>query len=113
MIDIQALTSLGPIPLLIAACNAIGLALKKSPLSDRWIPLILTIVGAASYPFITSEADANVRNPVVFNVIVGALIGGSAVGVNQMFRQLIGGQKEQPDKQNEKQTDTAGPAAGA
>jgi hypothetical protein len=116
MIDLQSITSLGPIPLLVAACNLIGLAVKKSPIGDRWIPVLLPIVGAVCYPFITGEADANVRHPMLFNALLGAVIGGSSVGVNQMFRQFLGGNGKENDTQHHEKPNPpvppASPAAG-
>lgn len=116
MIDLQSITSLGPIPLLVAVCNLLGLALKKSPIDNRFIPLALTVFGAAVYPFLTNEDDTNVRHPIMFNVLVGAIIGGSAVGVNQMFRQFLGGNGKETDTQHHEKPNPpippASPAAG-
>lgn len=80
-----------PIALAIAL-NFLGLALKKSPLANWMIPLVLPIAGAVVYPFIAEPAKINFecKNPMLLMGVYGFAIGAGSVGINQMLRQFLG-----------------------
>jgi hypothetical protein len=84
-------TELSPPVLLAVVLNALGFALKKSPMPDWVIPLFLPTLGAAAFPFIAEvgKVSYQVQNPIVFNCIIGAALGFGAVGINQAFRQFL------------------------
>lgn len=86
----ELLQSSPPIALALAL-NAIGLALKKSPLQSWLIPLLLPTIGAVAYPFIAEVGKVNFecRNPDLLLAIYGFVIGSGSVGLNQMLRQFL------------------------
>lgn len=86
----ELLQSSPPIALALAL-NAIGLALKKSPVACWLIPFILPALGAGIYPFIAEAGKVNFecRNPDMLLAIYGFVIGSGSVGINQMLRQFL------------------------
>lgn len=86
---------------LALALNVVGLALKKAPVPNWIIPLVLPVLGALLYPFIAEAGKVNFecRNPDVLLGVHGAMIGAGSVGINQMLRQFLGrkeAEEEQP-----------------
>ena len=77
---------------LVPVLYLIGMGLKKSALSDKWIPLVLGITGvilSAVYVLATGEM-ANVRDWLMgtFTAITqGILLAGASVYVNQIVKQ--------------------------
>lgn len=77
---------------LIPVLYLIGVGLKKSALSDKWIPLVLGIAGvvlSAVYVLATGEmADARGWLLGGFTAITqGILLAGASVYVNQIVKQ--------------------------
>lgn len=68
--------------LLIVFLNMVGFLIKKSPINDTFIPLILVILGAIIYPLLVDKTI-----PLVKAIMFGALFGGTSIGVNQLYRQ--------------------------
>lgn len=96
-LDLNTLGQLSPPVLLMLFLNLVGYGLSKAPVLDnKWIPLILPILGGIVYPFI-GTIEASQRHPTVHLAIIGCIIGGAAVGTNQLFRQLKG-DSNQPTK---------------
>lgn len=97
MSELSQLSELSPPILLALALNLLGAFLKKSPIQDWLIPFVLIVAGAIVYPTIAEvgKVSFDVSNPVMFNAVIGAVIGGASVGINQAFRQFIT-RKEQP-----------------
>lgn len=52
---ITRLFSLGPEALVVVLILVTGLALKKSPIPNVWIPAIVVPLGVAVYPFLASD----------------------------------------------------------
>lgn len=77
---------------LVPVLYLIGVGLKKSALSDKWIPLVLGIAGvilSAVYVLATGEM-ANVRDWLLggFTAVTqGILLAGASVYVNQIVKQ--------------------------
>lgn len=92
---------LSPPILLAVVLNLIGLFLKKSPLADWVIPLVLILLGAVVYPFIAEVGKVSyaVSSPTIFNGVMGAAIGGFSVGANQVFRQWKSGRSQSGETQ--------------
>lgn len=77
---------------LVPVLYLIGMGLKKSALSDKWIPLVLGIAGvilSAVYVLATGEmADARDWLLGGFTAITqGILLAGASVYVNQIVKQ--------------------------
>jgi len=70
-------------------CYIVGLAVKLSPLDNKWIPLIVGIVGgiigALGMRLIQDYPAANVIDAIA----VGIASGLSATGLDQAVKQLI------------------------
>lgn len=77
---------------LVPVLYLIGVGLKKSALSDKWIPLVLGIAGvilSAVYVLATGEM-AHVRDWLLggFTAVTqGILLAGASVYVNQIVKQ--------------------------
>lgn len=85
------LTELSPPVALAVLLWFTGAALKRSPWQNWLIPFTLPVLGAILYPLIAESAKVSydVRNPAVFNAIIGAVIGYSATGFDQQIRQWL------------------------
>lgn len=69
------------VPLVIVACYAFGAALKATQkFPDKYIPLTLFVVGAIINPLISGFSSEA--------IIVGAVSGWAAVGLNQTVKQI-------------------------
>ena len=70
-------------------CYLAGLAVKASNIKDEWIPVIVGVVGLALglVCHYTGVPDFPAEDPVNA-AFIGAVSGLSAVGVNQMVKQL-------------------------
>lgn len=113
---LDSLLDLSPPVALLAALNAFGYALKKSPLQNWIIPIALPILGGVLYPLIseTARVSHSVNNPTVFNGVIGFLIGSAATGFNQALRQFVWRDKKTNDdtaflKRDDVQRTTASP----
>lgn len=87
-LDLSSLQTMSPPVLFMLFLNLLGYGLAKSPFFDnRFIPVVLFAVGGIVYPFI-GILDATQRHPHVHLSIIGFIIGGAAVGANQLLRQF-------------------------
>lgn len=78
--------------ILVPVLYAIGIFLKKSILSDKWIPIVLGIIGIIlSLLWILSTENIDTFQNftmILFAAITqGVLVAGSSVYVNQMYIQ--------------------------
>ena len=68
-------------PMLLAiGLTVLALGIKKSPLPDWLIPILMLVAGAVAYPFIaeTGKVSFQVRSPALFNALIGLCIGGAS-----------------------------------
>lgn len=89
---IDQILTLSPPVALALAINIFVLFVRKIPGVPAWcLPFIALIVGGFAYPQIAdvSKVSFNVKNPALFNVIIGVCIGGMSVCFNQMFKQFV------------------------
>ena len=92
MDSINELLELSPPVALALVLIGIGVCLKRAPKCPNWlIPICLCVIGATVFPFISDAAKVNfnVRNPQVFNVLIGALIGLASTGIHSQFKSVI------------------------
>lgn len=92
MNELTELLQASPPIALAIALNFLGLGLKKSPLADWLIPLLLPAIGAAVYPFIADAGKINFecKNPMALMAVYGFAIGAGSVGLHQALRQFTG-----------------------
>lgn len=83
---------------LAAVLNLIGFAIKKSPIPNWAIPLIIMAIGGAAFPQIAdySKITYECKNPQILMALFGVGIGGVSVGLHQGLKQFID-RKEVPD----------------
>lgn len=79
--------------ILIPAMNILGYIIKKSEITDKYIPLILMSVSILlSMIYLLSTSDLSTVQAVVYAVFAavtqGILASGTAVGANQLVKQL-------------------------
>lgn len=69
------------IPIIVAFCYCVGFGLKKASFfNDRYIPIVVIVLGAISGMLI---------NGIDFqNFMVGAISGAASTGINQIYKQL-------------------------
>ena len=73
------------IPIVIMACLVIGYILKAwMPTDNKWIPTILTIVGAVLGCIATNDIT-------LAAIVEGAVSGLASTGLHQVFKQIIEG----------------------
>ena len=89
---------------LIPVLYLVGLAIKKSNLNDRWIPIVLGAAGvvlAGLYIFATTDMSGG--KDAVMAVFValtqGILTAGASVYANQIYKQATKGGEEKNDNE--------------
>ena len=87
MIDLSFLTSYA-VPVVIGICLCIGYVVKTSLtfIKNKYIPLIMAIVGVLLSIWINRSIDPNI-------ILSGMFSGLASTGLHQAFKQLIGGDK--------------------
>ncbi len=75
-------------------CFLIGLAVKISPLDDKWIPLIVGIAGGILGAVGMTVMPEFPANNVIDAVAVGIASGLAATGAHQIGKQLSKGSEE-------------------
>ena len=87
MIDLSFLTSYA-VPVVIGICLCIGYVVKTSLtfIKNKYIPLIMAIVGILLSIWINRSIDPNI-------ILSGMFSGLASTGLHQAFKQLIGGDK--------------------
>ena len=74
--------------ILIPALNIVGEIIKQSKINDKYIPLILGIIGIIlSSTIIISASEFTVQN-LVAAIIQGILIAGTSVYADQIVKQV-------------------------
>ena len=69
-------------PLVLAACYAIGAALKSTEhYPDKYIPATMLIIGAVLAPLATGDWSAE-------TIMIGAISGWASTGLNQTIKEL-------------------------
>ena len=69
-------------PLVLAACYAIGAALKSTEhYPDKYIPATMLLVGAVLAPLATGDWSAQ-------TIMIGGISGWASTGLNQTIKQL-------------------------
>lgn len=87
--DFSSLQELSPPALLVVFLNVIGFVIRKSSLDNKYIPVILMVLGAVAYNFVGVKlVKPDDRFPHVTLTMLGAIIGFASVGVNQAIRQF-------------------------
>ena len=89
---------------LIPVLYLIGVAIKRSNLNDRWIPIVLGAAGvvlAGLYVFATTDMSGG--KDAVMAVFValtqGILTAGASVYANQIYKQITKGGEEKNDNE--------------
>lgn len=82
--DISFITDMY-VPIIMVACLIVGFIVKKwiHDVEDKWIPTIVTILGAV-LGFVINGASIEA-------VVAGAVTGLASTGLHQLFKQLIEG----------------------
>lgn len=82
--DISFITDMY-VPIIMVACLIVGFIVKKwiHDVEDKWIPTIVTILGAI-LGFVINGASIEA-------VVAGAVTGLASTGLHQLFKQLIEG----------------------
>lgn len=74
--------------ILIPVLNIVGKIIKQSKINNKYIPLILGIIGIIlSSTIIISESEFTVQN-LVAGIIQGILIAGTSVYADQIVKQV-------------------------
>jgi len=92
--ELNVLTKLAPVPLLVVALNVLALGFKRVPALPNWlIPVVLPGIGALIYPFIGEMVPITgidkLQYPWVFYGLIGLVCGGVAVWGHQLVTQIL------------------------
>lgn len=92
--DISFITDMY-VPIIMVACLIVGFIVKKwiHDVEDKWIPTIVTILGAV-LGFVINGASIEA-------VVAGAVTGLASTGLHQLFKQLIEGDNNDSDRTEE------------
>jgi hypothetical protein len=77
----------------VLALNLVAYLLAYSGVPKRWLPWITAAAGAAIWPFVSDPGKVGyaVRSPVVGQIIMGFMIGATAMWTHQtLLKPLIG-----------------------
>ena len=79
------------VPAIAIICYLVGLGVKASPLNDKFIPIIVGVVGGiiGTVAFLTGMPDFH-ANDIITTIAVGIVSGRSSTGINQIYKQLKG-----------------------
>ena len=83
------------VPAIAIICYLIGLAVKATPLDDKFIPIIVGVVGGiiGTVAYLTGMPNFP-ANDVITAIAVGIVSGLASTGVNQIYKQLKGDKNE-------------------
>lgn len=89
---------------LIPVLYLVGVAIKKSNLNDRWIPIVLGAAGVVlAGLYILATTDMSDGKDAVMAVFValtqGILTAGASVYANQIYKQITKGREEKNDNE--------------
>jgi len=86
---INNITQLSPILALFIFLVFVGTYIKRSPIPDWYIPIIIFLSGMVIYPFIAEIGGLkyNVPNPLMLKAIFGGIVGGASIGAHQLVKQ--------------------------
>lgn len=92
--DISFITDMY-VPIILVACLIVGYVVKKwiHDVDNKWIPTIVTILGAV-LGFVINGASIEA-------VVAGAVTGLASTGLHQLFKQLIEGDNNDSDRTEE------------
>jgi len=81
---------LSPPALLSLTLFFIGMILKRSPISDWMIPLILAVLGGLIFPYIaeTGKLNYQVRNPFLLHSLFGVALGAVPTWAKESLKQI-------------------------
>lgn len=78
-----------PVAAIAVICYLIGVAVEKSPLDNKWIPLIVGICGGILGVIGLMTGMPEFASQHVMNAIaIGIISGWGATGLDQTFKQL-------------------------
>lgn len=114
--DIKDLLELSPPVALLVALLMLGFYLKRSPFPSWAIPLTNGAIGAGIYPFVAemSKVSFQVKNPMVFNALLGLVVGLASSGLQTQFKGILerflptNGESKEREKTNEKDNPPTG-----
>lgn len=77
------------VPAITIICYLVGLGVKASPLKEKFIPIIVGIVGGiiGTVAFLTGMPNFP-ANDVITAIAVGIVSGLASTGINQIYKQL-------------------------
>lgn len=79
------------VPAIAIICYLVGMGVKASPLDDKFIPIIVGVVGGivGTVAYLTGMPNFPADN-VITAIAVGIVSGLSSTGINQIYKQLKG-----------------------
>lgn len=87
---IDQLTAVSPRFALVLALCVIGFWLKRSPVPNWVIPWVLVLLGGVVFPIIAEvKNDDYTASLIVYNVLIGILMGAASVGLHQAMRPMF------------------------
>ena len=84
------------VPAIAIICYLVGIGVKASPLDDKFIPIIVGVIGGiiGVVAFLTGMPNFP-ANYVITAIAVGIVSGLASTGVNQIYKQLKGDKNDE------------------
>ena len=84
------------VPAIAIICYLVGIGVKASPLDDKFIPIIVGVIGGiiGVVAFLTGMPNFP-ANDVITAIAVGIVSGLASTGVNQIYKQLKGDKNDE------------------
>lgn len=84
------------VPAIAIICYLVGIGVKASPLDDKWIPIIVGVIGGiiGTVAYLTGMPNFP-ANDVITAIAVGIVSGLASTGVNQIYKQLKGDKNDE------------------
>lgn len=79
------------VPAIAIICYLVGLGVKASPLDDKFIPIIVGVIGGiiGTVAYLTGMTNFPATD-VITAIAVGIVSGLASTGINQIYKQLKG-----------------------
>ena len=76
---------------IVVICYLVAMALKATPMDNKWLPVICGVVGAMLGVIGWRYTDIVPANDFLTALAIGIVSGLAATGINQIGKQLSGG----------------------
>ena len=88
--ETMEILGISAVPAITIICFLIGLGVKNSPLDDKWIPVIVGVIGGILGVVAMFTMPEFPAQNVILAIAYGIVSGLASTGIHQVFKQLSG-----------------------